>query len=222
MSTLTLPKPRTDSGMEGMTAKWYAANTAEMMNEYITLAQRIAAQLAPGSAVLEVAPGPGYFCIELARLGSFQITGLDLSRTFVRLATMQAAKARVSVEFLEGSASSLPFPARSFDFLLCRAAFKNFAKPEQALHEMSRVLRPGGRALIIDLKRDATPDSISQHIDAMGLSTVNRILTRLVLKTMLLKRAYTREQFQEMLWEVNFSNVEINEDTMGFEIWLTK
>ena len=222
MSTLTLPKPRTDSGMEGMTAKWYAANTAEMMNEYVILAQRIAAQLAPGSAVLEVAPGPGYFCIELARLGAFQITGLDLSRTFVRLATMQAAKARVSVEFLEGSASSLPFPARSFDFLLCRAAFKNFAKPEQALHEMSRVLRPGGRALIIDLKADATPDSISQHIDAMGLSTVNRILTSLVLKTMLLKRAYTREQFQEMLWEVNFSNVEINEDAMGFELWLTK
>ena len=222
MSTLTLPKPRTDSGMEGMTAKWYAANTAEMMNEYTTLAQRIAAQLAPGSAVLEVAPGPGYFCIELARLGAFQITGLDLSRTFVRLAAMQAAKARVSVEFLEGSASSLPFAARSFDFLLCRAAFKNFAKPEQALHEMSRVLRPGGRALIIDLKADATPDSISQHIDAMGLSTVNRILTSLVLKTMLLKRAYRREQFQEMLWEVNFSNVEINEDAMGFEIWLTK
>jgi ubiquinone/menaquinone biosynthesis C-methylase UbiE len=222
MTTLTLPKPRTDSGMEGMTAKWYAANTAEMMNEYVALAQRIGAQLAPGSAVLEVAPGPGYFSIELARLGAFQITGLDLSRTFVRLATMQAAKAHVSVEFLEGSASSLPFPARSFDFVVCRAAFKNFAKPEQALHEMSRVLRPGGRALIIDLKADATPDAISQHIDAMGLSTVNRILTRLVFKTMLLKRAYTREQFQEMLWEVNFSNVEINEDAMGFEIWLTK
>jgi ubiquinone/menaquinone biosynthesis C-methylase UbiE len=222
MSTLTLPKPRTDSGMEGLTAKWYAANTAEMMNEYVTLAQRIAAQLAPASAVLEVAPGPGYFCIELARLGAFQITGLDLSRTFVRLAAMQAAKARVSVEFLEGSASSLPFPARSFDFVVCRAAFKNFAKPDEALHEMSRVLRPGGRALIIDLKADATPDAIREHIDAMGLSTVNRILTRLVFKTMLLKRAYSREQFQEMLWEVNFSNVEINEDAMGFEIWLTK
>ena len=45
MSTLTLPKPRTDSGMEGMTAKWYAANTAEMMNEYVTLAQRIGAHV---------------------------------------------------------------------------------------------------------------------------------------------------------------------------------
>jgi ubiquinone/menaquinone biosynthesis C-methylase UbiE len=208
--------------MEGMTAKWYAANTAEMMNEYVILAQRIGAQLAPGSAVLEVAPGPGYFSIELARLGAFQITGLDLSRTFVRLATMQAAKAHVSVEFLEGSASSLPFPARSFDFVVCRAAFKNFAKPDEALHEMSRVLRPGGRALIIDLKADATPDAIREHIDAMGLSTVNRILTRLVFKTMLLKRAYTREQFRQMLWEINFNNVEINEDAMGFEIWLTK
>ena len=222
MTTMTMPRPRTDSGMEGMTAKWYAANTAEMMNEYVALAQRIAAQLPSGSSVLEVAPGPGYFCIELAKLGDYRITGLDLSRTFVRLASMQAAKAGVNIDFQQGSASSLPFPARSFDFLLCRAAFKNFGKPEEALHEMSRVLRPGGRALIIDLKGDATPDSISEHVDAMGLSTVNRILTRLVFKTMLLKRAYTREQFQEMLWEINFSNVEINEDDMGFEIWLTK
>ena len=222
MTTLTLPKLPTDSGMEGMSAKEYAANTAERSREYMTLAQRIGARLAPGSAVLEVGSGSGNFAIELARLGAFQITGLDLSRTLVRLATIEAAKAKVSVEFLEGSASSLPCPARSFDFLLCRAAFKNFAKPEQVLHEMSRVLRPGGRALIIDLKADAAQDAIRQHIDAMGLSTLKRILTRLVFKSMLLKRAYTREQFQQMLGEISFSKVEINEDAMGFEIWLTK
>ena len=44
-----------------MMAKWYAANTAEMMKEYVDLARRIAADLPQGSAVLEVAPGPGYF-----------------------------------------------------------------------------------------------------------------------------------------------------------------
>jgi hypothetical protein len=56
----------------------------------------------------------------------------------------------------------------------------------------------------------------------MGLSTINRMLTKLVFKTMLLKRAYTKEQFQEMLWEVNFSKVEIEDSGLGLEISVTK
>jgi ubiquinone/menaquinone biosynthesis C-methylase UbiE len=222
MTTLAMPKPHGDRGMEGMVAKWYAANTAEVLNEYQDLAKRIANQLPQGSSVLEVAPGPGYFCIELARLGSYAITGLDISRTFVKMAAKKAAEAGVDVNFTQGSASNMPFPRGSFDFLLCRAAFKNFADPVGALKEMSRVLRPGGCGLIIDLRRDALPSTISRHVDEMGLSTVNRVLTKLAFRTMLLKSAYTREQFQHMLAQTEFSNVEIAEDGIGFEIWMTK
>ncbi|MGA3045619.1 MAG: class I SAM-dependent methyltransferase [Terracidiphilus sp.] len=222
MTTLAMPRPRRDSGMEGMVAKWYAANAAEMMKQYVDLAHRVAGELRQGSAVLEVAPGPGYFCIELAMLGSYEITGLDLSHTFVKIATKKAAEARVKVDFRQGSASNLPFPTGSFDFLLCRAAFKNFAKPVNALQEMCRVLRPGGRGLLIDLKGDASPELISREVDGMGLSTFNRILTKLAFKTMLLKRAYTKEQFQEMLWECKFSKVEIVENGLGLEIRMTK
>jgi len=128
----------------------------------------------------------------------------------------------VNVGFQQGSASSIPYPAASFDFLLCRAAFKNFARPVEALKEMHRVLKPGGRGLIIDLKRNASPQEISQGIDAMGLTWFNRILTKLVFKGMLLRSAYTKEEFQQMLWEASFGNVEINENYMGFEIWMTK
>jgi hypothetical protein len=39
---------------------------------------------------------------------------------------------------------------------------------------------------------------------------------------MLIKSAYTKEEFQEMLWEASFSEYEINENYMGFEIWMTK
>lgn len=222
MTTLAMPKPHGDRGMEGMVAKWYAANTAEVLNEYRDLAKRIAEQLPQGSSVLEVAPGPGYFCIELARLGSYAITGLDISRTFVKMAAKKAEEAGVSVNFTQGSASNMPFPHGSFDFLLCRAAFKNFAKPVDALREMCRVLKPGGRGLIIDLRRDASPITISRHVDGMGLSTVNRVLTKLAFRTMLLKSAYTREQFQQMLSQTEFGSVEIVEDGIGFEIRMTK
>ena len=87
MSTIAMRKRHPDRGMEGMVAKWYAANTAEMMKEYVDLARRISSQIPQGSAVLEVAPGPGYFSIELAKLGTYAITGLDLSRTFVKIAS---------------------------------------------------------------------------------------------------------------------------------------
>jgi ubiquinone/menaquinone biosynthesis C-methylase UbiE len=208
--------------MEGMVAKWYAANTAEVMNEYVELAQRVASQLPQGSSLLEVAPGPGYFCIELARLGSYAISGLDISHTFVKMAAKKAAEAGARVNFTQGSASNMPFPRDSFDFLLCRAAFKNFAKPVAALQEMCRVLKPGGRGLIIDLSRDASPAEIDRHVDGMGLSTFNRVLTRLAFRTMLLKSAYSKEQFERMLAQTRFSRVELNESGIGFEVWVTK
>jgi len=217
-----MPKAHGDRGMEGMVAKWYAANTAEVMNEYSELAQRIAGEIAAGSRVLEVAPGPGYFCIELAKLGSYAITGLDISRTFVKIAAKKAAEAGVPVDFQQGSASNMPFPRGSFDFLLCPAAFKNFAQPVEALGEMCRVLKPGGRGLIIDLRGDASPTLISRHVDGMGLSPVNKVLTKMAFRTMLLKSAYTREQFQMMLAKTEFSKAEIAEADIGLEISMTK
>jgi ubiquinone/menaquinone biosynthesis C-methylase UbiE len=222
MSTLAMRKPHADRGMEGMVAKWYAANTAEMMKEYVDLARRIAGEIPQGSAVLEVAPGPGYFSIELAKLGSYAITGLDLSRTFVKIATRKAEEAGVRVDFRQGSASNMPLQKDSFDFLLCRAAFKNFANPVGALQEMCRVLKPGGRGLIIDLKRNASPETISHHVDGMGLTWFNRILTKMAFKGMLLKSAYTREEFEQMLAQAKFSRTSIDESEMGLEISMMK
>ena len=222
MTTMTMRKPHADRPIEGMMAKWYAANTAEMMKEYVDLACRISKEIPQGSAVLEVAPGPGYFCIELAKLGSYAITGMDLSRTFVKMAAQKAEEAGVRVDFKKGSASNMPFPKNSFDFLLCRAAFKNFADPIGALREMCRVLRPGGRALLIDLSRDARPEVVSRAVDEMGLTTVNRLLTKMAFRTMLIRSAYTRAEFEQMLAQTEFAQVEIDEQGMGFEITMRK
>jgi ubiquinone/menaquinone biosynthesis C-methylase UbiE len=143
----TLPKAHKDIGMEGMVAKWYATNTGKSLDEFAKLAQRIGRLVPSGRAVLEVAPGPGYFCIELAKLGPYSIVGLDISHTFVEIARKKAAAAGVHVDFRQDNASDMPFANDTFDFLLCRAAFKNFGKPVRALQEMCRVLKPGGRGL---------------------------------------------------------------------------
>jgi len=202
-------------GMEGFTARWYASLTRKSLDEFKALARRVAGQIPPGSQVLEVAPGPGYFAIELAKLGDYRITGLDISHTFVEIARRNAAEAGVDVQFRLGDAANMPFANESFDFLLCRAAFKNFTRPVRALQQMYCVLKPGGRALIIDLKKDASKESVSKAIDGMGLGGVNTFLTKLTFRFMLLKRAYTRSEFEQFLSQTKFGPIEIQESLMG-------
>jgi ubiquinone/menaquinone biosynthesis C-methylase UbiE len=221
-STQIQPKPHNDRGMEGAVAKWYANNTGKSLDEFAKLARRIANELQQGSSVLEVAPGPGYFCIELAKLGRYSITGLDISHTFVGIASKKAAESGVQVDFRQGNASNLPFANDTFDFLLCRAAIKNFGQPVRALEEMCRVLKPGGRGLIIDLRKDASTASIDHSVDSMGLNTVNKLVTKLVFRHFLLKTAYTRGQFERMLAQSNFQSIDIQEVDIGFEILMTK
>jgi len=208
--------------MEGAIAKWYAALTRKSLGDFRALAQRTAQELPPQSAVLEVAPGPGYFAIELAKLGDYQITGLDISETFVEIARANAATAGVKVDFRLGNASNMPFGEESFDFLLCRAAFKNFSEPQRALEEMHRVLKPGGQALIIDLRRDTSKESINQAVNDMNLDPVSGILTRLAFRFTLLKRAYTKSEFEGMISETKVPRSEIRENLTGLDIWLFK
>jgi ubiquinone/menaquinone biosynthesis C-methylase UbiE len=209
-------------GMEGMVAKWYAGLTRKSLDEFKSLARRVTEQIAPGDSVLEVAPGPGYFAIECAKAGDYRVSALDISETFVEIARKNARREGVQVDFRLGNASEMPFESDSFNFLVCRAAFKNFSAPISALKEMYRVLKPGGRALIIDLRRDTTNESIMQAVDDMHLGRVNGMITKLTFKHMLIKRAYTRSQFENMLSQTNFQRTEIKESLTGLEIVLDK
>ncbi len=209
-------------GMEGMIAKWYAVNTRKSIDEYKTLARQVTDELSPGSRVLELAPGPGYFAIELAKLGDYRITGIDISETFVEIARRNAGVAGVEVDFQLGDAANMPFENETFDFLLCRAAFKNFAEPLRALNEMYRVLRGGGRGLILDLRRDSSRESINEAAEKMGLNLVNTALTKLIFRFVLLKRAYTRSEFQQFFSQTNFRALDIQEYPIGLEIRLEK
>jgi len=212
-------KPYKGLGMEGAIASWYASLTKKSLEDFRALARRTAERIPPQSSVLEVAPGPGYFAIELAKLGN---SGLDISETFVGIARANAAKAGVRVDFRHGNASKMPFANESFNFLLCRAAFKNFSEPQRALEEMHRVLTPCGQAVFIDLRGDASQESINQAVNEMNLGIVNEILTKLAFRFMLLKRAYTRSEFERMISGTKFSDTAIQENLMGFEILLSR
>lgn len=219
---LTQDKGFKGMGMEGRIASWYAKNTANDMAEFQALAQRLVRDIDSGSQILEVAPGPGYLAIEIAKRGSYTIAGLDISKTFVEIATANARKASVKVDFQHGNASAMPFADDTFDFILCRAAFKNFSQPLEALNEMHRVLKPEGRALIIDLRKDASMDDISAYIKDANVGWANSLIYKVTFRYLLIPRAYSKRQFIEMAASSRFGAAEISESGIGFEITLRK
>jgi ubiquinone/menaquinone biosynthesis C-methylase UbiE len=209
-------------GMEGPIARWYARITRPSLPEYQALARRVADAVPSGGSVLEVAPGPGYFAIELAKLGGRHVAGLDISRTFVEISRHNSIEAGVDVEFEQGNVAKMPFAENEFEFLVCRAAFKNFSEPHAALAEMHRVLKPGGQALIIDLRRDVSPDAIRREVQNLKLGAINAFVVRLIFRLMLIKRAYTKGEFREMIADSPFHGGEIQDSLTGVEITLTK
>jgi ubiquinone/menaquinone biosynthesis C-methylase UbiE len=210
--------------MEGRMARWYARQrgSASQIAECRSEAARLTAGLPAGAAVLEVAPGPGYQAVEMARAGAVRVTGLDISRTMVEIATQTARQAGVHVEFRQGDVSAMPFAADSFDLIVCQAAFKNFKQPVRALDEMHRVLRPGGTAVIQDMNREATRADIAREMSGMRLSRVNAFMTRLTLSTMLRRRAYSPASFRRLAAQSAFGSCEAQASGMRLEVPLTK
>jgi len=209
-------------GMEGVIARWYAASTGKDRVRHTRMAALIAGRLWAGARVLEVAPGPGYFCIELARLGDYRTTGVDISESFVRIARENARTAAVSVDFQHGNASALPFADASFDVVICQAAFKNFSEPVRAISEMHRVLAPGGTALLVDLRSDVTMDDIDREVRAMDLGIFSQAFTRFTFRHMLIKRAYSVEEIRTMVGRTAFGNANIEINPVGFTAWMEK
>jgi ubiquinone/menaquinone biosynthesis C-methylase UbiE len=207
--------------MEGSTARWYDRTTRKDMPEFKALALRIAAVVPAGGAVLEVAPGPGFLSIELAKRG-LQVQGVDISKTFVEIAQRNAAADGVQARFELGNASALPVEDGSVDFVVCRAAFKNFSEPVKALSEMRRVLRPGGTALLIDMRRDVKVDELRRYVDGLGVNLLNRWFMMAVFRGMLIRRAYRLEEIWRMAIEAGWADPRIDSSPVGFEAWLTR
>ncbi len=218
----TARKAYKGAGMEGWVARWYTRTRGNDIEEFRSQARSVAAELRPGASVLEVAPGPGFFSIELAKLGEFAVTGLDISQTFVEIATANAKAAGVNVEFRVGNAAAMPFGDESFDFIYCSAAFKNFAEPVAALAEMHRVLRPGGQALVVDLRKDISLSEVDAYLKQSGRSGFDAWLSSLIFRHMLVKRAYTEDGFAQLARQSRFRGCQFEAGPIGFEARFTK
>ncbi len=140
-----------------ITRRSFEQQTSLFTGENALFAHRAATTLAwlepldEDMIVLEVACGAAHGS-EVAAPHVRQVVALDVTPALLALgaARLDAAGIR-NVLLQEGNAQALPFADGSFDLVFCRTAVHHFPRPEQALAEMARVCRPGGRVVVQDM-----------------------------------------------------------------------
>lgn len=120
------------------------------------------AGLRPGNRALDVATGTGDLALELGRrvAPDGRVVGSDFSEAMLERARVKgqtAAPTQAQVSFEWGNAMALPYEADSFDAATVGFGARNFAELERGLAEMVRVVRPGGRVVILELTTPRRP-----------------------------------------------------------------
>jgi ubiquinone/menaquinone biosynthesis C-methylase UbiE len=113
-----------------------------------------------GLDALDAGCGTGFLSFELAARGH-RVTGVDFAPGMIAEARRKATERGLAVRFEAGDAEQLPFPAASLDLVISRHVLWTLPHPEAAVSEWIRVLRPGGRLVIVDSQLDggSTPPS---------------------------------------------------------------
>ncbi len=134
----------------------------------------LALDLRPGERVLDIGSGPGFLAADmgLAVGPSGRVCGIDISESTIAISKARCAGKPMDawVEFKVGDATRLPFPDGAFDVAVSTQVYEYLNDVPLALAELHRVLRPGGRALILDTDWD----SVVWHATEQG--QMDRIL----------------------------------------------
>jgi demethylmenaquinone methyltransferase / 2-methoxy-6-polyprenyl-1,4-benzoquinol methylase len=136
-----------------------------------------------GATVLDACCGTGDLALELARTvgRSGQVTGLDFSAEMLTRAARKApGEDAASVEWVRGDATAMPFKDSSFAAATIAFGLRNLPDPEAGLHELARVVRPGGRVVCLEITRPdhgALKGFYSLWFDR-GIPALGRVLDR--------------------------------------------
>jgi ubiquinone/menaquinone biosynthesis C-methylase UbiE len=125
----------------------------------------------PGEHILDIGSGPGQLTLQIAEkvAPTGRVTGIDISPDMIKFAQTRREETTAGqyAHFQKGDAASLPFADATFDAAVSTQVYEYVNALTQALHELYRVLRPGGRAVIVDTDWDST----IWHTDNPSLTT---------------------------------------------------
>jgi demethylmenaquinone methyltransferase / 2-methoxy-6-polyprenyl-1,4-benzoquinol methylase len=110
------------------------------------------ARVGPGSRALDVATGTGDLAIALARRGA-DVVGSDFSEGMLA----RASEKDSGIRWEQGNALALPYPDDAFDASTVGFGARNFSDLERGLGEMARVVRPGGRVVVLEITTPTRP-----------------------------------------------------------------
>jgi ubiquinone/menaquinone biosynthesis C-methylase UbiE len=150
--------PETDKGIHGeFNANAYDQMMRRSRDRGELQIQHILQKGITQGVALEIGPGPGYIGLEwLKRTSNTVLKGLDISPEIIKIADRNAAEYGLSdrAEYKQGSGSEIPFDDNFFDGIFTYDSLHEWSQPGETLLEIHRVLKPGGRYLISDLRRD--------------------------------------------------------------------
>ncbi len=156
---MTRPRIKeTDQGIQGeFTVAAYDQMARNLRDRgWLKTGQLLEHGITQGHA-LEIGPGPGYLGLEwLLRTQGTTLTGLDVSPDMVVLARRNAEEYGLSARsaYVPGNGGRMEFEDCSFDAVFTNGSLHEWAAPQATFDEIWRVLRPGGRAFVSDLRRD--------------------------------------------------------------------
>lgn len=131
----------------------YSQSTHEELKgdsfEYYTQVLTESAPVGSGLKCLDIGCGPGLFSTLLAKMGH-EVTAFDYSEDMLEQAKLNFIECAVCVETAQGDAQNLPFADNTFDYIVSRNVMWCMEQPERAYSEWLRVLRPGGRMMVVD------------------------------------------------------------------------
>jgi demethylmenaquinone methyltransferase / 2-methoxy-6-polyprenyl-1,4-benzoquinol methylase len=119
----------------------------------------LAANVRPGDKVLDIAGGTGDLALAFARQvgATGQVVHTDINEAMLRTGRDRLLDAGVSLPTLVCDAEKLPFEPDSFDLVSVAFGLRNMTHKDSALAEMNRVLKPGGKLLVLEFSRIAKP-----------------------------------------------------------------